>query len=93
MTTHKKHHHVVKEPEANSPFDFNLNNIANILGKINVMDMAPILEKMASREAEGNNKGKEEIIRSIKTLLNSDKGELIAILIEAYSISRISGKK
>lgn len=93
MTTHKKHRHIVKEPETNAPFDFNLNNIISMLGKININDMAPVLEKMAKQEAGGNNKSKEEIIKAIKTLLDSDKGELVTILIEAYGISRISSKK
>ena len=93
MPTHKKHHHIVKEPENNSPFDFNLDNIAKILGKINVLDMVPVLEKMGSREAEGNNKSRADIINAIKILLDSDKGELITVLIEAYGMSRMNTKK
>lgn len=100
MPTHKKHHHIVKEPESNnnnnnnnSPFDFNLDSIAKLLGKVNLLDMVPVLEKMGSREAEGNNKSKADIINAIKILLDSDKGELVAVLIEAYGMSRLSTKK
>jgi len=89
MPTHRKHHRVLKEPENNSPFDFNLDNVAKILGKINLLDMVPILEKMSSREAEGNNKSRTDIINAIKILLDSDKGELVTVLIEAYGMSRI----
>ncbi|WP_026881723.1 hypothetical protein [Clostridium akagii] len=96
MPTHKKHHHIVKEPESNNnnnPFDFNLDSIAKLLGKVNLLDMVPVLEKMGSREAEGNNKSKADIINAIKILLDSDKGELVAVLIEAYGMSRLSIKK
>lgn len=93
MPTHKKHHRIVKEPEKSSPFDFNLDNVAKILGKVNILDMVPILEKMGSREAEGDNKSRADIINAIKILLDSDKGELVTILIEAYGMSRINTKK
>lgn len=93
MATHRRHHHVVKEAEPSGPFAFNLGSIINILGKINVTDMAPILEKMAEREASINNKSKEKVINALRVLLDSDKGELVTVLIEAYGASKINSKK
>ncbi|MDD3223673.1 MAG: hypothetical protein PHX70_03025 [Clostridium sp.] len=90
MAAHKKHHHVQNEQPADN-FPINFENIIKTMGSVNLGEIASILDSMGSKT--GENKTRADIINSIKTIVNSDKAELISILIEAYGLSRSNQKK
>lgn len=85
MSRHRRHHKENAEEQNNM---FNIGNIAEVLKNINADEVSSLLNKENAADNDDKNMGRQEIISSIRTLLNSDKTELIRVLIEIYGVGK-----
>ncbi|AGK96316.1 hypothetical protein [Clostridium pasteurianum] len=79
--------------------NIDINQVSSLLGKVNnsQTDNNQIGEAVSNINTinQGNgarNTGREEIIRAINTLVNSDKSELLRIVMEIYGASKTKAK-
>lgn len=92
MTKHKKHHRNNYEVQDN-PFNFNINSITDVIKNINVEQLDSILNNDDNKNSEEEKRNKQEIVNAIKLLINTDKTELLGILIELYGASKNNKEK
>ena len=72
---------------------FNFSKIAEIISNVNLDQLSSFIGRLRNNNgleevAQDSNKEREEIINSIKILINSDKIELIRVFIDLYELSK-----
>ncbi|MFT8314158.1 MAG: hypothetical protein ABF633_07845 [Clostridium sp.] len=69
--------------------------VGEVVNRDNMADEVSNISTINQGNGQGNgarNTSREEIIRSINTLVNSDKAELLKIVMEIYGASKTKGK-
>jgi hypothetical protein len=95
MSSHKKRHKRETFNEENSiPNNYDFSNIINLIKGIDINQLTEYVSTMNNTNQEENDEIDEgtarrnEILSSIKTLIDSDKTELLQVILQLYAASK-----